>query len=247
MHLKDKTAILTGGTRGIGRAILDVLIEGGAKVVFTYKDSHEEAEAIVEKYKKLDRFIIAVQADAISFDDAKRVSEIAEEKFGKVDILINNAGKTRDKSLMMMTIKEWQEVLDTNLTGVFNYSKAVIVKMLKQKYGNIINVSSYSGMFGTVGQTNYSASKAGIIGFTRSLAKEVAGYNIRVNAVAPGFIETEMLDNLNENYKKKMLSQIPLKRFGTPKEVAGTVNFLLSRYSEYITGQVILIDGGLSI
>jgi len=240
-------AIVTGGSRGIGRAIVEKLASEGANIVFTYSNSHNEADALLNRLHGMNRKGIAVQADVRSFQKANDVASAAEETFGKVDILINNAGITRDRSLMLMTHEDWHDVLDVNLTGFFNYSRSVIMKMFRQRSGNIINISSYSGVFGTSGQTNYSAAKAGIIGFTKALAKEVAAYNIRVNAVAPGFIETEMIDNLSEKQKQKMLKTIPVGRFGKPEEVAGTVMFLLSEDAAYITGQIIRIDGGLGI
>lgn len=247
MQLKNKVAIVTGGSRGIGRAIVEKLADDGADIVFTYNSSPDKAEDLVNKLHHINRKVIAIQANVNSLPKAIEVASRTEDAFGKVDILINNAGITRDTSLMLMTQEEWQDVLDVNLTGVFNYTKSVIIKMLKQRSGHIINISSYSGVFGTIGQTNYSASKAGIIGFTKALAKEVAAYNIKVNVIAPGFIETEMMDKLSDKYKQEMLKNIPLGRFGTSEEIAGVVKFLLSEDAAYITGQVIMMDGGLGI
>jgi len=247
MDLLNKVAIVTGGSRGIGRAVVERLAKEGASVVFTYSKSPDVAEALLQKLDGMQGKVIAVQADANSFEKAGEVIARTEKEFGKIDILINNAGITRDKSLMLMTQEEWRNVLDVNLTGVFNYSRAVIMYMFKQRSGNIINISSYSGVFGAAGQSNYSASKAGINGFTKALAKEVARYKIQVNAVAPGFIETEMLGTLSDKFKKDMLKTIPLGRLGTSEEIAGTVLFLLSQEAAYITGQVIRIDGGLGI
>lgn len=247
MQLENKVAIVTGGTRGIGRAIVEKLADEGADIVFTYGHSSDAAEDLLKKLHEKGRKAMAIQANVNSLQHANEVASTTEDTLGKVDILVNNAGITRDTSLMLMTQEDWQDVLDVNLTGVFNYSKAVIIKMLKQKSGHIINISSYSGISGNTGQTNYSASKAGIIGFTKALAKEVAAYNIRVNAIAPGFIETDMLNHLSEKYKKQMLKNIPLGRLGKVGEVANTVAFLLSDDAAYITGQVIRVDGGMGI
>lgn len=245
MLLKDKIAIVTGGSRGIGRAIVFELIYHGAKVVFTYIKSDEAAGIVLDEVKELKGEAEAVKQDVRDFESAKKVVQEALNRFGKIDILVNNAGIIRDKALMMMDEEDWNDVIKTNLTGYFNMARACIVTMLKQKSGNIINISSVSGITGTARQVNYSASKAGIIGFTKSLAKEVAAYNIRVNAIAPGFIETDMLAGLKN--KDELLTRIPLARFGKPKDVAKAVSFLASEQAGYITGQVIKIDGGLAI
>jgi len=243
--LKDKVAIVTGGTRGIGRAIVFELVQHKAKVVFTYLKSDESAGIILDEIKELGGEAEAIKADVRDYKEARRVVEETIDRFGSLDILVNNAGILKDKALMMMEPSEWQEVIDTNLTGYFNMAKACIVTMMKQRSGNIVNISSIAGVVGTPRQVNYSSAKAGIIGLTKSLAKEVASYNIRVNAVAPGYIETDMTKDLKQ--KENFLKMIPSARFGKPEEVAKTVSFLASDKAGYITGQVIKVDGGLAI
>lgn len=247
MIFKDKVAIVTGGSRGIGKAIVLMLAAEGAKVVFTYAKSAQEAEALVEETGKLGVPAIGLQMDIRDFDKAKELVEKTKASFGGLDILVNNAGITRDKALMMMTREEWQEVIDTNLNGLFNVTRNAIVTFLKQKSGSIVNITSVSGIIGLARQTNYAASKAGIIGFTRSLAREVAAYGIRVNAVAPGFIETDMLSGLKNEFRAKMIEHIPLSRLGEVGDVSRAVRFLLSGSAGYITGQVLVVDGGLAI
>jgi 3-oxoacyl-[acyl-carrier protein] reductase len=190
---------------------------------------------------------LPVQCDARDYKGTCAAIDKIKETFGRLDILVNNAGITRDKSLMMMSQQDWSDVIDTNLTGVFNATRACIITFLKQKSGNIVNIASVSGIHPLAGQTNYAAAKAGVIGFTKSLAKEVAPYNIRVNAVAPGFIETDMTANFTEKMREKFFAMIPLRRFGTPEEVSNAVLFLLTDESQYITGQVIQLDGGLGM
>jgi 3-oxoacyl-[acyl-carrier protein] reductase len=245
--LSEKVAIVTGGARGIGAALVRTLCREGATCLFTYKSSSSQAEALAQEIRESGGRAVPVMLDVRDYDGARRLVTQAKEDFGGIDILINNAGITRDRSLMMMSRGEWSEVLDTDLTGVFNMSQSCITTFLKQKSGNIVNISSVSGIKPMPGQVNYSAAKAGVIGFTKSLAKEVAPYNIRVNAVAPGFIETDMLMQLHEKQRVKVLDEIPLGRFGMPEEVARTVLFLVSNEAAYITGQVIQIDGGLGI
>jgi 3-oxoacyl-[acyl-carrier protein] reductase len=245
--LSEKVAIVTGGARGIGAALVRTLCREGATCLFTYKSSSSQAEALAQEIRESGGRAVPVMLDVRDYDGARRLVTQAKEDFGGIDILINNAGITRDRSLMMMSRGEWSEVLDTDLTGVFNMSQSCITTFLKQKSGNIVNISSVSGIKPMPGQVNYSAAKAGVIGFTKSLAKEVAPYNIRVNAVAPGFIETDMLMQLHEKQRVKVLDEIPLGRFGMPEEVARTVLFLVSDEAAYITGQVIQIDGGLGI
>ncbi len=244
-YLKDKVAIVTGGTRGIGRAIVLELVQNGAKVVFTYLKSDESAGIVLDEVKELNGEAEAIKADARDLSDAKRVVEETINKFSKLDILVNNAGILKDKALMMMEPAEWQEVIDTNLTGYFNMAKACIVTMMKQRSGNIVNISSVAGIVGMPRQINYSSAKAGIIGLTKSLAKEVASYNIRVNAIAPGYVESDMTKDLKG--KEDLVKRIPLSRFAKPDEVAKVVLFLVTNKSDYITGQVIKVDGGLAI
>jgi 3-oxoacyl-[acyl-carrier protein] reductase len=243
----NKVAIVTGGARGIGRSIVLALCREGADCAFTYTKNSAAAEALEKEVQSMGRRAAPFRVDVRDFEGAKTFIEEVKKEFGRIDILVNNAGITRDKSLMMMTKEDWSEVIETDLTGVFNTTRACIITFLKQKNGNIVNISSVSGIHPLPGQVNYAAAKAGVIGFTKSLAKEVAPYNIRVNAVAPGFVDTDMTAALSETYKEKAIKMIPLGRFGTSDEVAQAVAFLVSEASQYITGQVIQIDGGLGI
>lgn len=243
--LKDRIAIVTGGSRGIGKAIVQELSGHGAKVIFTYLKSDEAAKVLVDEIRQSGMEIEAAKSNASNFEETKKIVEHVVNKYGKLDILVNNAGVVKDKALMMMDPSEWREVIETNLTGYFNMAKSCIVTMMKQKSGNIINISSVAGVVGMARQANYSSAKAGIIGLTKSLAKEVAAYNVRVNAVAPGYIETDMTKDLRQ--KEDLVRMIPEGRFGKPEEVARTVSFLASDRSSYITGQVVKVDGGLAI
>jgi len=247
MLFKDKVAVVTGGTRGIGRAIVIMLAREGASVAFTYLKSTPDAEALVKEITGSSGKVKAFQIDVRDYEKAKGLIEKVKEEFGRLDILVNNAGITKDKALMMMAKEDWQDVIDTNLGGLFNLSRNAIVTFLKQKSGNIINISSVSGIIGLSRQANYAASKAGIIGFTKALAREVGAYNIRVNAVAPGFIETDMVAGLKEEYRVEIKKRIPLERFGKAEDVAAAVKFLLSDKAGYITGQTLVVDGGMAI
>src|SRR5437773_8394139 len=237
-----KTAIVTGGSRGIGRAIVQALARTGARVVFTYLENKSAADEITNN-----ETIDGLQVEVTRFDQAKELVKQVKERYGRIDILVNNAGITRDKLIALMSEKDWDDVLDTNLKGVFNLTKPVIGVMLRQKSGSILNITSISGIVGMAGQVNYSSSKAGMIGFTKALAKEVAKANITVNALALGFVETDMTDALNLALRAKALEQIPLGRFAKPEEMAEVALFMLSAKASYITGQVIQVDGGLAI
>jgi 3-oxoacyl-[acyl-carrier protein] reductase len=237
-----KVAIVTGGSRGIGRAIVQALAREGATVAFTYAQNKTMADEVANGDT-----VIGFQADVTSLDQAKNVVKQVKDRFGRIDILINNAGITRDKLIALMSEKDWDDVLNTNLKGVFNLTKAVIGIMIRQKSGAILNISSISGIVGMPGQVNYSSSKAGMIGFTKALAKEVAKANITVNALALGFVETDMTSALNSEYRAKILEQIPLGRVGKPEEMAEVALFIVSPRASYITGQVVQVDGGLAI
>jgi 3-oxoacyl-[acyl-carrier protein] reductase len=245
MKLKDKKAIVTGGTRGIGKAIVYELASEGCNVVFTFHSSHEAAKVIEADAEKFGVKILSIKADASSFKDAEKTVSFALENLGGLDILVNNAGINKDNLLLRMSEDDFDAVINANLKGVFNYTKASIKQMMNQRSGKIINISSVVALSGNAGQANYVASKAGIIGFTKAAAKEFASRNITVNAIAPGFITTDMTDRLNEKQKEAMLSLIPMKRIGLPSEVAKTVTFLASEDSSYITGEVISVNGGI--
>jgi 3-oxoacyl-[acyl-carrier protein] reductase len=240
--MTGKVAIVTGGSRGIGRAIVQALAREGAKVAFTYVQNKTLADELANGDT-----IVGFQADVTSFDQAKDLVKQVKERFGRIDIVVNNAGITRDKLLALMSEKDWDDVLDTNLKGPYNLTKHAVGVMLRQKSGSILNITSISGIVGMPGQVNYSSSKAGMIGFTKALAKELAKANVRVNALALGFVETDMTGVLNAEYRTKALEQIPLQRFGKPEEMAEIALFILSDKASYITGQVIQVDGGLAI
>ena len=246
MLISTKTVIISGASRGIGRAIAIDLAREGANISFNFLKNYKDAENLEKEIKNFGVKVKSFQVDIRDYDAVKSWVDNTKELFGGIDIVVNNVGVIKDKALALMEPEDWHEVINTNLDGTFNLTRAVIVTFMKQKSGVIVNITSVSGIAGTSRQTNYSASKAGMTGFTKSLAREVAPYNIRVNAVAPGFIETDMIKDLKEEYKSQMINQIPLNRFGRPEEVARVVRFLSSDEAGYITGQTIVIDGGMS-
>ena len=241
----DKCALITGATRGIGKQIAITLAKQGYNIALNYRKENEELENTKKEIEKIGVQILAVKGDVANFEDCENFVKQVIERFGQIDVLVNNAGITKDMLLMRMKKEDFEQVIDTNLVGTFNVTKNVVPYMMKARSGRIINISSVVGISGNAGQTNYSASKAGIIGFTKSLAKEIASRNILVNAVAPGFIETNMTDVLKDDVKQEIAKNIPLKRMGTTQDVANVVNFLASDDSSYITGQVINVDGGM--
>lgn len=237
--------LVTGGSRGIGKAIVMNLLEKGYKVTFLYHSSSNEAMEIVNNGIENGYDVFAYQCDIKNYDMVRQTIKTIIAKQGQIDGLVNNSGITMDCSLFLMKLEQWENVIDTNLNGVFNVTKALISHFMKRKKGAIVNVSSVAGLKGIQGQTNYCASKSGIIGFTRSLAVETAKYGIRVNAIAPGYIKTDMTAAINDNVKEQVYKQIPMGREGTVEEIAPMVEILLSDVSSYITGQVISIDGGI--
>ena len=241
----NKVALITGGTRGIGRAIALKLADQNYDIIINYRTENEELMKLKKEIEQKRVRCLLLKGDVSNFEDCKKLVEEAINRMNHIDVLVNNAGITKDMLLMRMKPEDFNEVINVNLIGTFNMTKNVINYMMKERKGRIINVSSVVGISGNAGQTNYSASKAGIIGFTKSLAKEVASRNILVNAIAPGFIATDMTSVLSDAVKENINSQIPLNRMGSPKEIAKVVKFLASEDSSYITGQVINIDGGM--
>ena len=241
----NKVACITGATRGIGKQIAITLAKNGYDIVVNYKTENDDLIETKKEIESQNVKCLALQGDVSKFEDCENIAKEIIDKFGKIDVLVNNAGITKDMLLMRMKEEDFKQVIDVNLIGTFNMTKSVIGYMMKARTGRIINLSSVVGIVGNAGQTNYSASKAGIIGFTKSLAKEVASRNILVNAIAPGFIETNMTEVLKEEVKEEIAKSIPLKRMGKVEDVANLVKFLSSEESSYITGQVIHVDGGM--
>lgn len=243
--LKGKVAVVTGASRGIGRAVALKLASMNATVIVNYAGSKDKAESVVKEIQEMGKTAEAVQCDVSDFEQCSQLIQQVQEHYGRIDILVNNAGITRDGLAMAMKEEDFDEVIATNLKGTFNCIRFASRIMMKQRYGKIINMSSVSGVTGNAGQVNYSAAKAGVIGITKSMARELAGRHINVNAIAPGFIETDMTNELSEKVKEQAVAQIPLGRFGKAEEVAELAAFLAGNQSDYITGQVFHIDGGM--
>lgn len=240
-----KIALVTGGARGIGKKVAEKFAKEGYNLVLNYVSDNTDINSVIDSFKEYKNEVILVKADVSKFNECENLVKEAIEKFGKIDVLVNNAGITKDGLIAMMKEDAFDRVIDVNLKGTFNMTRNVVPYMMKKRCGNIVNISSVVGVAGNAGQSNYAASKAGIIGFTKSLAKELAPRNIRVNAVAPGFIDTDMTSVLTDKVKDNIYSQIPLKRMGEAEEVANVVYFLSDDESSYITGQVINVDGGM--
>lgn len=247
MSFANKNVLVTGGTRGIGRSIVEAFAAQGANVAFTFRSSSEEAEALKAELEATGIKARAIQADASDFDAAEAAVSGIVADWGSIDVLVNNAGVTKDGLMIRMSEADWDAVVGTNLKSVFNYSKAVYRPMMKQRSGRIVNMSSIVGVTGNAGQTNYSASKAGIIGFSKSLAKELGGRGVTVNVVAPGYVATDMTAALSDAAKEAMLGGVPVGRAATPTDIASAVVFLASEGASYITGHVLHVDGGLAM
>ncbi len=245
MKLQDRTALVTGASRGIGRAIALALAQEGADVAVNYVASEKAATDVVGNIRKMGRRAMLARADVADYPDTFRMAQEILREFGHLDILVNNAGVNSDKTFVKMDHAAWRKVLSINLDGAFNCTKVFIDQMLSRSYGRVVNITSVIGQIGNFGQANYAASKAGLAAFTKSLAKEMAGKGITVNAVAPGFVETEMIQGIPERVRERLLQQIPLHRFGTPDEVARAVIYLVSSDGDYITGAELSINGGL--
>lgn len=247
MRLAGRTALVTGGTRGIGKAIVQALAREGAKVAFNYRSSSDSADELVKELEADQHEAVAYQGDVKNKSDADEIVKSVLDRWEKIDILVNNAGVIRDGLLATMGSESWQDVIDTNLTGVFNFCQAAMRPMMSARYGRIINMSSVASYMGNPGQTNYAASKGGIVGFTRCLATEVARRGITVNAVAPGFIETDMTADVRNAAGDTIKKHIPTRRLGQPEDIAHAVLFLADEASSYITGQLLTVDGGLTL
>lgn len=245
MDFKNRTAVITGASRGIGRAIAIKLSELGANIVINYSGSMESAKTLSDELELKGIKVLAIKTDVSNIKQVEEMFETIYNNFGCIDFLINNAGITKDALMLRMTNEDFDRVIDVNLKGTFNCTKTASKYMIKQRQGKIINISSVVGVIGNIGQVNYASSKAGIIGLTKSAARELAGRGINVNAIAPGFIQTEMTDKINQKIKDDYINKIPLKKFGKPEDIANCVAFLCSEEANYITGQVINIDGGM--
>ena len=241
----NKNAIVTGGTRGIGKEIAKTLAKNGANIAINYRKYNEEVENLVEELRSVGVKVSAIKCDVRNDEEVNNFIKEVKNNFGSVDILVNNAGITKDGLLLRMSEKDFNDVIDVNLKGTFNMTKAVSSIIIKQRFGKIINISSVVGVAGNAGQCNYSASKAGVIGFSKSVARELASRNINVNVIAPGYINTDMTNGLSEKVKEEILKTIPMKKIGEPSEIANLALFLSSDLSSYITGQVINVDGGM--
>ena len=240
-----KVVLITGGTRGIGKSVAERFAKEGYNLVLNYVSENTDIESIKNNFKEYGNEVLILKADVSKFDECENLVKETISKFGKIDVLVNNAGITKDGLIAMMKEEAFDRVIDINLKGTFNMTRNIVPYMMKKRCGNIVNISSVVGVAGNAGQSNYAASKAGIIGFTKSLAKELSARNIRVNAVAPGFIDTDMTSVLTDKVKENIYAQIPLKRMGDAKEVANVIYFLSNDESSYITGQVINVDGGM--
>lgn len=243
--VKNKNAIVTGGTRGIGREIARSLAENGANIAINYRKYNDEIKSLVEELKSFGVEVLALKCDVSNEEEVDAFIKEVKDNFGSIDILVNNAGITKDGLLLRMSGDDFNEVIDVNLKGTFNMTKSVSSAMVRQRCGKIINISSVVGVAGNAGQSNYAASKAGVIGFSKSVARELASRNINVNVIAPGYINTDMTSGLPDKVKEEVLKTIPMKKIGEPKEIANLVLFLSSNLSNYITGQVINVDGGM--